>query len=90
MSYPKVKTLSELLTWSHYVELLKIDDPLERSFYEKECSEEHWGVRELKMPIFNVLRPFDVFADWAGQRVGMIQKSREASKIKASHFFIVA
>ena len=36
ITYPKVKTLSELLTWSHYVELLKIDDPLERSFYEKE------------------------------------------------------
>ena len=44
--HPKVQTLSELLTWSHYVELLKIDDPLERSFYEKECEEEHWGVRE--------------------------------------------
>jgi len=46
ITYPKVKTLSELLTWSHYIELLKNDDPLERSFYEKECEEEHWGVRD--------------------------------------------
>ena len=36
LTYPKVQTVSELLTWSHYVELLKIDDPMERSFYEKE------------------------------------------------------
>ena len=35
ISYSKVQTLSELLTWSHYVELLKIEDSLERSFYEK-------------------------------------------------------
>ena len=29
LSYPKVQTVSELLSWSHYVELLKIDDPME-------------------------------------------------------------
>ena len=34
MTYPKVQTLSKLLSWSHFVELLKIDDPLERSFYK--------------------------------------------------------
>ena len=55
ITYPKVKTLSELLTWSHYIELLKIDDPLERSFYEKECEEEHWGVRELKRQMKSML-----------------------------------
>ncbi|MBR5941070.1 MAG: hypothetical protein IKZ88_07400 [Neisseriaceae bacterium] len=33
MSYPKVQTVSKLLSWSHFVELLKLDDPLERSFY---------------------------------------------------------
>jgi predicted nuclease of restriction endonuclease-like (RecB) superfamily len=37
-----------LLSWSHYVELLKIDDPLERSFYEKQTLLEHWSVPELK------------------------------------------
>lgn len=34
--YPICETLSHKLSWSHYVELLKIDDLLERSFYEKE------------------------------------------------------
>ena len=55
IEYPILQTLSAKLTWSHYVELLKIDDPLERSFYEKEAEAEHWGVRELKRQMNSML-----------------------------------
>ena len=55
LTYPISQTLSDFLTWSHYVELLKIDDPLERSFYEKESENEHWGVRELKRQMKSML-----------------------------------
>lgn len=55
LTYSKVQTVSELLSWSHYIELLKIDDPLERSFYEKEAQAEHWGVRELKRQMKSML-----------------------------------
>ncbi|MBR3482606.1 MAG: DUF1016 family protein [Neisseriaceae bacterium] len=55
MTYPKVQTLSKLLSWSHFVELLKLDDPLERSFYQKECENAHWGVRELKRQMKSML-----------------------------------
>ena len=48
IEYPILQTVSAKLTWSHYVELLKIEDPLERSFYEKQAEIENWGVRELK------------------------------------------
>ncbi len=48
LAYPICATLSHILTWSHLVELLKIDDPLERSFYEKQAIIERWSVRELK------------------------------------------
>ena len=48
LKYPKSQTLSDQLSWSHYIELLMIEDDLERSFYEKECIKEHWSVRELK------------------------------------------
>ena len=34
--------ISDKLTWSHICELLTIDDPLERQFYEKECVAEGW------------------------------------------------
>lgn len=53
--YPKSQTLSDQLSFSHYIELLKIDDEWERSFYEKECETEHWGVRELKRQMKSML-----------------------------------
>ena len=36
------------LSWSHYVELLGIKDPDERSFYEIESANSGWNVRELR------------------------------------------
>ena len=53
--FPILQTLSAKLSWSHYVELLKIDDPLERSFYLKECEQENWGVRELRRQMKSML-----------------------------------
>jgi predicted nuclease of restriction endonuclease-like (RecB) superfamily len=37
-----------VLSWTHYVELLDIKDPDERSFYEIESANSGWSVRELK------------------------------------------
>jgi len=37
-----------LLSWSHYVTLLRVKDEQERSFYEIESAQNHWSVRELK------------------------------------------
>jgi predicted nuclease of restriction endonuclease-like (RecB) superfamily len=48
LCYPKGATLSHFFSWSHVVELLKIDDPLERGFYEQQCTLERWSVRELR------------------------------------------
>ena len=36
------------LSWTHYVELLPIKDPGERSFYEIEATNESWSVPELR------------------------------------------
>jgi len=36
------------LGWSHYVELLTLNDPAERSFYEIEAASGGWSVRELQ------------------------------------------
>jgi len=46
--YPISAMPSHQLSWSHYVELLKIDDDLERSFYEQQTQIENWSVAELK------------------------------------------
>ena len=49
------QTVSAKLSWSHYVELLAIEDDLERSFYEKQCINEKWSIRELKRQINSAL-----------------------------------
>ena len=44
----KVATLSQQLTWSHFVELLPIEDELKRDFYAAMCKSEGWTVRTLR------------------------------------------
>lgn len=41
----------QTLSFSHFVELFKIDDPLKRAFYEIECVKGTWSIRELKRQI---------------------------------------
>ena len=43
------------LGWSHYVELLTLDDSAERRFYEIEAAANHWSVRELQRQIASSL-----------------------------------
>lgn len=51
LAYPIFQTLSGKLSWSHYCELLSISDVDKRTFYEKECINGGWSVRELKRQI---------------------------------------
>ena len=51
LDYPKFQTLSGILSWSHYCELMSISDADKRRFYEKECEQSGWSVRELKRQI---------------------------------------
>ncbi|HLC88977.1 MAG TPA: DUF1016 N-terminal domain-containing protein [Candidatus Nanoarchaeia archaeon] len=55
LTYKKWQTVSAELSWSHYIELLSIDNELERNFYEKECQNERWSLRELKRQIDSAL-----------------------------------
>lgn len=49
--YQIQQTVSAKLSWSHYCELLIISDKDKRNFYEKECVNAGWSVRELKRQI---------------------------------------
>ncbi|MCK4357852.1 MAG: hypothetical protein KAW92_03790 [Candidatus Cloacimonetes bacterium] len=55
----KSQTLSAkfepMLSWSHYCELLKVEETLARSFYEQESVQNNWSVRELKRQINSML-----------------------------------
>jgi predicted nuclease of restriction endonuclease-like (RecB) superfamily len=48
LEYPKRAELPHKLSWTHFVELLKIEDALERSFYEKQIIIENWSTTELQ------------------------------------------
>jgi len=51
IKYPIFQTVSgkfDRLTWSHFCELIPIDNELERQFYEIQSQNENWNVRELK------------------------------------------
>ncbi|MCM1185498.1 MAG: PDDEXK nuclease domain-containing protein [Lachnoclostridium sp.] len=55
LKYSNCQTVSDNLSWSHICELIKIDDELERSFYEKECIMENWNVRTLRRQMDSAL-----------------------------------
>jgi predicted nuclease of restriction endonuclease-like (RecB) superfamily len=51
IKYPIFQTVSgkfDRLSWSHFCELIPIDNELERQFYEIQSQNENWNVRELK------------------------------------------
>ena len=48
IKYPIFQSVTGKLTWTHYCELLSISDDDKRNFYEKECINSGWSVRELK------------------------------------------
>lgn len=48
LAFPKSETMSHILSWSHYFEILKAGSELEIGFYVKQCEKENWSVRELK------------------------------------------
>jgi len=48
LCYPISQKPSHQLSWSHFVELLKIGNDLERKFYENQAISERWSVPQLK------------------------------------------
>jgi len=43
-----VATLSRQLSWSHFIEILPLKQPLEREYYAELCRVERWSVRTLR------------------------------------------
>ncbi|MDD4593217.1 MAG: PDDEXK nuclease domain-containing protein [Parabacteroides sp.] len=49
------ETLLSQLSFTHFIELIRFDDPLERLFYEVETIKNNWSVRELERAINTAL-----------------------------------
>jgi predicted nuclease of restriction endonuclease-like (RecB) superfamily len=54
-SRPVVTELSRHLGWSHFVEIIPLDDALKRDFYAEMCRIERWSVRTLREKIGGML-----------------------------------
>ena len=78
LTYPKIQTLSGQLSWSHYIELLKCSDEMERSFYEKQAIMDNWSCRELKRQMKSML--FHRLA-LSTDKEGVIALSKEGKKV---------
>ena len=50
-----VVSLIRQLTWTHFIALIPIEDPLKRDFYIQMCLMEHWSVRTLRSKIDSML-----------------------------------
>ncbi|MFO1007669.1 MAG: PDDEXK nuclease domain-containing protein [Planctomycetaceae bacterium] len=50
-----VSTLSAQLGWSHFVEIISLDDALKRDFYAEMCRVERWSVRTLRAKLQGML-----------------------------------
>lgn len=79
LKYPKSETVSHQLGWSHYFELLKVEEDLARSFYEKQCLREKWSVRELKRQINSLL--FERIA-LSKDKEGVLELSRKGQLVE--------
>jgi predicted nuclease of restriction endonuclease-like (RecB) superfamily len=53
--FPIQHALRAELSWTHYRQLLRIDDPNKRSFYEIECANGNWSTRELERQMSSML-----------------------------------
>ncbi|MCC7528659.1 MAG: DUF1016 family protein [Candidatus Melainabacteria bacterium] len=78
-----VATLSQQLGWSHFRELLPIEDEVKRTFYAEMCRIESWSVRALKDKIRRMLFERTAIAkkpdDVAKQELALLRERGELS-----------
>jgi predicted nuclease of restriction endonuclease-like (RecB) superfamily len=80
LTFQKSQTLSDQLSWSHYVEILKAENDLEIGFYVKQCEKENWSVRELKRQMKSLL--FHRLA-LSKDKAGVLEISKKGTEVQA-------
>lgn len=68
---PSVKSHDFTLSWSHYLILMRIENPAERSFYEIEAKNENWSEKHLKRQYHSSLY----------ERLALSRKKEEVMKL---------
>ena len=81
-NYPNGQTLSDHLSWSHYCELLSVEDKDARNFYEKECLNSRWSIRELRRQIDSALFQRLLLSDGMLNKKKVLDLAREGQIIE--------
>ena len=74
--YPNYEDINKNLSWSHYIELITIKDEDKRNFYEKECINSNWSVRELKRQLETSLFERLLLSDGKNNKKKVLELSR--------------
>lgn len=69
-----VATLSQQLSWSHFIELIPLQPNIKRDFYAEWCRIEHWSVRTLRQKIEGMLY----------ERTAISKKLEEVARLEIS------
>lgn len=80
-AYPDYNNISNKLSWSHYLELMIIKDNSKRSFYENECINSNWSVRELKRQLDTSLFERLLLSDGKVNKEKLLSLSKEGQVI---------
>lgn len=82
--YPNCQTVSGKLSWSHYCELLSLEDADKRSFYEQESINSSWSVRELQRQIDTSLFERLLLSDGKANKQSVLKLSRQGQILEAA------
>ena len=80
-TYPDYSKISESLSWSHYIELITIKDDDKRNFYEKECINSNWSVRELQRQLDTSLFERLLLSDGKANKEKVLELSKEGQAL---------
>ena len=82
ISFPIATTVSSQLSWSHYLELIKIDEDAKRNFYLNECINSRWSVRELQRQINSLLYERLLLSSDKSKKKELIEKGQVIKESK--------
>ena len=78
--FPIATTLLSQLSWSHYLELIKIEEQEKRNFYLNETINSRWSVRELQRQKDSLLYERLLLSADTGKKLELSQKGQVLKK----------
>ena len=80
-AYSNFDEISSSLSWSHYLELMIIEDKDKRNFYEKECINSNWSVRELRRQLDTSLFERLLLSDGKANKEKVFELSKKGQEL---------